>query len=445
MEDANELKRKRLSLLNRARQLVDTAETDGELSRDARREYDHLIEQADALEVRIDTIEAGWRDHSKSDIQARLGRYASRGPLTGPMRAEGRYNDNMSNENGFSIVKAIRAMVNQDWRGAEAEREASDRAAKDLGRESRGGVIIPERAWAPGRAEQRDLLKGTASAGGYTVGTEVLGASFVDRLTAASVMLSAGVTVLDNLQGDVSIPRLASGPTAYWVGENAAPTEGSQTWEQIALSPKSVAAYIDISRRLILQASLDVEAMVRNDIVRSLALAIDAAIPLGAGTNEPTGIVNTSGVTDKSGANGEAITWAELLDLEKGVAVANAATGKLAYVTNATIQASLKGTLKVSGDAGAGFLWDGGPRPVNDYPAYITNQIPANLAKGGGSNLSYVLFGNWADVILARWSGIDVLVDPYSGGTAGTVRVIAFADVDVAVRHPASICFGYYS
>jgi HK97 family phage major capsid protein len=229
------------------------------------------------------------------------------------------------------------------------------------------------------------------------------------------------------------------------VAENGALTEGTQTFEQVTLSPKTVGAYVDISRRLLQQASLDVENMVRNDILRSLATAIDLAILLGTGaSNQPTGVKSTTGVTDCSGADGEGISWANVLELETTIAAANADLGRLAYITNPTLRGVMKNTL-ITATYGERHVWGEGGTPLNGYGAYVTSQIPSNLTKGSGSALSHLFFGNWADVVLGRWSGLDVLVDPYTGGTAGTVRVIVFADVDVAVRHPASICFGYYS
>jgi HK97 family phage major capsid protein len=439
MDDINALKRKRLALLQRARAIVgggdesDASEAEG------------LIFQADALENRVNELEgSSWRARTGRGITERMGAYQSTGPKTGRPVPDGRYS-NMDDFKDFSIVRAIRAMVNNDWRDAEKEREASDQVAKELGRQSRGGFFIPEAAWLPSRQEQRDLLKATGSAGGYLVAEDLLGGSFVDRLAAASAMLSAGVIPINDLVGDVTIPRLATGATAYWVAENVAATESAQTFEQITLSPHSVAAFTDISRRLILQSSVGVEELVRSDIMRSLATAIDKAILQGTGTDQPTGVKGITGVTDKSGANGEAITWAEILDLEAGVATANAALGRLAYITNSTIQNKMKQTLKVSGGTAPPFIWEGGANPVNDHPCFITNQIAHDLTKGSGTALSLIFFGNWQDVVLGRWSGIDVLVDPYTGGTAGTVRIIAFADVDVAVRHPESFTYGYYS
>ena len=75
---------------------------------------------------------------------------------------------------------------------------------------------------------------------------------------------------------------------------------------------------------------------------------------------------------------------------------------------------------------------------MNGYRVGMSNQIPANLAKGNKINLSPLIFGNWDSLVEAFWSGVDVLVDPYTGGTSGTVRVVLLQDCDIAVRYAAS-------
>jgi HK97 family phage major capsid protein len=159
-------------------------------------------------------------------------------------------------------MRAIRAAASGDWQEATLELEASRSVEKIMGRNARGFFVPMD--WMQRRPplspEQRDLVKGTAASGGYMVGTDLLGASFIDRLTAKMVMAQAGVTFLTGLVGDVAIPRLATGVTSYWVAENAAPTEGTQVLEQVTLSPKTNAGYVDISCKLLTQASLDVEA-----------------------------------------------------------------------------------------------------------------------------------------------------------------------------------------
>jgi HK97 family phage major capsid protein len=82
-------------------------------------------------------------------------------------------------------------------------------------------------------------------------------------------------------------------------------------------------------------------------------------------------------------------------------------------------------------------LGDGAPS-LFGYQMVSTNQVPSDLTKGVGTGLSAEIFGNFNDLILAEWSGIDLLVDPYTASNTGTTRVTAFFDVDVGVRHASS-------
>ena len=123
---------------------------------------------------------------------------------------------------------------------------------------------------------------------------------------------------------------------------------------------------------------------------------------------------------------------------EREGAVDNADRGALAYMTNPKVRCKLKTTRKFGTD-NEGTVWTDDPRtPLNGYRAFVTNQVASNLTKGTGTNLSAIFFGNWNDLIIGQWGTLDILVDPYTGGTTGTVRVIAFQDVDVAVRHAES-------
>ena len=336
----------------------------------------------------------------------------------------------------FSFVRAINALANPgDRRAQEAaqfEREASDAVSAKMGRAAQGFYV-------PVEVQQRDLLVGTATAGGNTVATNLLAANFIDLLRNKLAVAGLGAQFLTGLVGQIAIPRQTSGATAYWVAENGAPTESQQAFDQVAMSPKTVGAFTDISRKLLLQSSIDVEGFVRNDLATVLALAIDLAAVNGSGSsNQPTGVLNTSGIGSVAGgANGLAPTWAHIVDLETQVAVANADVGTLGYLTNAKVRGKLKGTSKVSGQNG--FVWDDGDMPLNGYRAGVSNQVPSNLTKGTSSGVcSAILFGNFADLIIGQWGSLDLMVDPYTGSTAGTVRVVALQDVDIAVRHAES-------
>lgn len=291
----------------------------------------------------------------------------------------------------------------------------------------------------------RDLVVGTASAGGNLVATELLGSSFIDLLRNAMVMDMLGVTWLRDLNGNIAIPSQTGAATGYWVAENGAATESAQTVGQVTMTPKTVGAFTDYSRRLLLQSSLDVEAFVRADLAAIIGLTIQTAAINGSGSsNQPTGLLNTSGIGSVAGGtNGLAPTYAHMVALETAVANANADGGNLAYLTNTKVRGTLRTTQEFASTNGKAVWTSMAGRPgigeVLGYNAVTSNAVPSDLTKGTSSGVcSAIMYGNWADLLIGMWGGLDVMLDPYTGATAGTKRVVALQDVDIAVRRVAS-------
>jgi HK97 family phage major capsid protein len=317
--------------------------------------------------------------------------------------------------------------------------EISEAIAKKRGRPAKGFCV-------PGEVLQRDLTVGSDPGGGYTVATELRPAAFITMLQNKLVVRRAGATILSGLVGDVAIPKQTATATAYWLTENGAPTESQQAFGQLALAPKTVGAYTDLSRRLLLQSSLDIENFVRGDLARVLAAAIDLACLHGTGVYpQPAGIAVTAGIGSVvGGTNGGAPTWDDVVGLETEVAADNADVGSLAYITNGKVRGKLRQVFR-NATYGEQPIWEAGPQSdvgrVNGYQSFVSNQVSSALTKGSSSTCSAIFFGNWADLVIGMWSGIDILVDPYSMSTTGAVRVTAFQDLDVGVRHAESFAW----
>lgn len=291
----------------------------------------------------------------------------------------------------------------------------------------------------PFEVQKRDLVKGTAAAGGNLVATDLLAGSFIDIFRNAMVLSGLGVRMMSGLVGNVAIPKQTGAATAYWVAENTAPNESQQSFGQVTMSPKTVGAYTDIGRTLLNQSSVDVEALVMNDLATVLGLAVQQAAINGTGASgQPSGLLTLITPTVVGGANGSAATWQNIIDLETSVAVANADVGSMAYLTNAKVRGKLKSTQKFAGTNGQPVYADG-DTPLNGYRAAITNAVPSNLTKGTASGVcSAILMGNFADLMIGMWGSTELLRDPYSGSTAGTVRIVSLQDVDVALRNVES-------
>jgi len=290
----------------------------------------------------------------------------------------------------------------------------------------------------------RDLTVGAPTGGGNLVATELLGSSFIDLLRNAMILDRLGVTFLRDLNGNIAIPSQTGAASGYWVAEGSAPTESQQTIGQMPLTPKTVGAFTDFTRRLLLQSSIDVELFVRMDLARVLALEIQNGAFNGAGSsNEPTGLLNIVGLGSVAmGTNGGAPTYDMCVDLETAVANVNADVGNLAYVTNTKVRGKLRKTQEFASTNGKAVWTSGSERGIGEvlgYDAYVTNTIPANLVKGtSGAACSAAIFGNWSDFVVGMWGGVDIMLDPYANATSGGKRIIALQDVDFNVRNVAS-------
>ena len=349
----------------------------------------------------------------------------------------------------FSIIKAIRAVTSGNWQGAELEREASVAVSKQLGREP-SSFFVPldvtaditngngQRSIGQRSSMQvRNLEKLSNIAGGYLVGTDHMASSFIEMLRNKMLVKQMGARVMSGLHGDVAIPKQTGGASTFWVSEGQAPEASEQKFGQVTLSPRSVAAYTDFTRKLVLQSSPDIENLVREDLATILALELDRVAINGKVKKdaEPPGILATPGIGEVTivvddDADDNALKWGKIVDLESKIAAKNADIGSLGYLCDANMRGILKSKEKANNTAQ--FIWESsredGFGMLNGYRVGTTNQMPANT----------IIFGNFADLIIGQWGVMDVLVDPYTLGTSGGLRIRVMQDVDLAIRHAES-------
>jgi len=275
-----------------------------------------------------------------------------------------------------------------------------------------------------------DLKATVDAAGGYTVATDLPG--FIDTLKNNMALVKAGAMVMTGLEGDVSIPRLATNSTATWRTEGGVATQSDPTFEAVTMTPHRLTTYTEYTQQLLRQSSVDIEAIVRNNLYYSIANALETAAFEGDGTSQvPDGILNITSVNDATHGSTEPTlaSWANIVNMEGMVSADNALTAKMAYIMKSTAAAKLKVTEKASSTGQ--FIWAQDPLlggTVNGYPAYVSNVFTNDT----------VIFGNFADFMIGQWGGIDLLVNPFSLDTYATIRVVIAGYYDVAARHPQS-------
>src|SRR5690606_9491833 len=118
---------------------------------------------------------------------------------------------------------------------------------------------------------QRELSVGNPASAGYLVGTRVV--CFDEVLRNTSVVMRLGATTLPGLRENVTIPRQTAAAVPEWLtSETTGPTETLQTFVQLALSPKTVAATTGVTRKLLQQSSIAVDSLINSDLGASVAL-----------------------------------------------------------------------------------------------------------------------------------------------------------------------------
>lgn len=329
----------------------------------------------------------------------------------------------------YSFVKVLRALdPNNPGAQKEAafELECSQAAARSLGRSVQGIVIPPE-------VLRRAYTTDTAAAphGGNLVGTSLLSGSFIEMLRKRCLFLHLA-TSLGGLVGNIDIPKQLSGATAYVVGEDTDVDESAGDFGQVGMTPHTVGARSTISRRLLMQSTPDIEGLVRLDLSKAVAQKIDYLGLYGSGTDEPTGIRYTDGVNVVPFTTSGKPTWDEIVSMESEVAADNADVENMAYLFNARMRGHCKSTAKFAGNDRT--IWEDGGT-VNGYWVGITNQVSD----------SDIFFGNFGDVFVGMWGGLELTLDPYTKAASGGLRIVAFQDVDIACRNGESFTFGTYN
>ena len=298
----------------------------------------------------------------------------------------------------FSIVKAIQASVSRDWSQAGLEREVSQELQHQTGKRTQG-FLVPNTGFS-----KRTFEVGTASKGGYTVETGLLSDQFVDSLRPRSIVMEAGATVLTGLVGNIDIPARNSSSTTYWVGEEVAVTESTGSFRSIAMQPRTIGAYSKYSHLMDLQATPEIEELIKSDLVAKISEGIDLAALGGTGTNsQPLGILNTTGISSVvGGTNGAAADLDDFVDLKKAVAVDNADLPSCSFVTNSKVEGAISKLKDSNGDyILSPYGTELGKQQILSRRLLISNNVPSNLAKGSGSSLSAIIYGNWSDLVIS--------------------------------------------
>jgi len=344
----------------------------------------------------------------------------------------------------YNLMKGLHEAANRgNLTGIEAEMHQEGlREAQKAGIELRnlGSLILPsfmvfgQRSFIP-KAERRAITVG--GNGASLVGEDVLPpfTQAFDRLALAEL----GATFLTGLVGDTILPKL-SRPTSSWRGETAdgSVTDNSPEFSKSTLTPHRLTTYIPVSLQLFFQVGFDVGAWLFALLTEAIAVDIQQAAIKGTGTNDqPKGILNIDGLEVVSGGdNGAAPSWDNIQKLEKLCDPGHSDLRTLGYLTNTLVRSTLKVT-EVSSGTGL-YCWKQDSDKLNGHPALVTDSVPSDLTKGTGTDLSAIIFGNWKDLVIGNWGGIEIVPDKFTQKKSAIVQIFVNSYWDVALARVAA-------
>lgn len=317
-------------------------------------------------------------------------------------------NIHMSN---FSLIKAINDVVNNRNINEDALNiiEMGATEMRKSGLSYSGQIQLPVE-------ERGDAVAATvATDGKEIVATDKL--NILSPLMGKSILAEAGATFLTGLVGNISIPNY-TGSTCGWKGELEAADNGKGTFGSVELSPKRLTAYIDISKQFLTQDSVGAEEMLRADIVNSLVAKLEQTIfgDAAGDTTKPAGIFNGAEVAAPS---------------YQGVCEAEAAvtdySGEKRFVMGPSAKSAFKQATISGTKSDLRLLLEDGE--VDGYPVSDSS----NVVAGGYA------FGDFSELVVAQWGGIDIVVDPYTLATKNAIRLVINAYFDAKVRRNGAI------
>ncbi|WP_298829367.1 phage major capsid protein [uncultured Piscinibacter sp.] len=270
----------------------------------------------------------------------------------------------------------------------------------------------------------RDLTAASAAGGGFLVGSSIANAEPFDVLRPYSVAVEAGMTVIPGLQGNVTLTRITTAAGGGWIATESTNLPTAQpVLGQVAMTPKFVAGWVNISRNMTLQAA-SLEAMLRQQLLGAVGQLLDAAVFSGSGTaGQPTGLHMTPGINTTSGTS---LAHAGVLAMRRQVLAAGGRQNRLRWIGTPAVQELLGARERATG--GGRFLWD--DDGILGAPASATSNAPTGA----------LTVGDWSQAVLGVWGppALRVEIDPYTGFKSGAVAARVILACDLAFPQPSA-------
>ncbi len=296
----------------------------------------------------------------------------------------------------------------------------------------------------------------TEDRGGALVAPPEFG-ELIELLRNKEALINAGArTIPLPPQGRIKYPRQTAAASAYWIGENAPIPDSNIGVGEITLQAKKLAVMIKAPNELIRFASPAAEALMRDDMTKDLALTLDLAGLEGTGTDtRPRGVLNypdiNTVISSSPGTDGDKIVGQ---DIYRMIAVIEENNAEFeAFIMRPKTMYKyyqLRGDAVGQGDGSGPFLFnmireagEGSPALLAGYPVVKSTQINGMQTKGNGTNLTYIVGGQWSQMLIGMFGAIEFAATTMGDNafTRDQTWVRGILSADIQLRY--SVAFSY--
>jgi HK97 family phage major capsid protein len=276
----------------------------------------------------------------------------------------------------------------------------------------------------------------------------------IELLRNKEALINAGArTVPLPAQGRLKFPRQTAASNTYWVGENSPIPDSNIGTGEITLQAKKLAVMIIAPNELIRFASPAAEALMRDDMTKSLALGLDLAGLEGQGTDtRPRGVINYQNINRITSTapttNGDALVANDIYRMIAAVEESNAEfEGFIMRPKTLYKYYQLRADAVAQGDKQGVFLFNlireagEGCKPMlAGSPVTKSTQVSQSRSKGSATNLTYIVGGMWSDCLIGMFGAIE-----FAATTQGDTSfrndqtwVRGILSADIQLRHEAA-------
>lgn len=422
MKKSVQLKQQRAAVLRAQQEILDKAKAENrDFTAEEQAKLDAKDQEVEDFDKQIETAE---KNEAREDrIAAMTARSVGQGFHGGDLGESSEQREVNNIQKRFSFTKAVREAAAGKLEGV--EKEVNDMALQEAAslkldfKSTDRSFSIPSYMM---RATTQSVTGDAGAFGGALVPTDI---RMVNDFVPKLFLEELGANFLTGLTGNVKFP-INKSFELDWLEENEEVTLKASEFDGPTLKPKRAAAGVMISNQLMLQSSVDVEALIISNFRNAAKRAIERAAINGNGIKQPLGLLNIPGINLSAVTAAKSPEYSDILELKGLVKDADSTDISLGFLSDNVLASVLEGVKK---DAGSGrfLLEDGKLAGMKHVASSLVPELAGNHP---------LIYGDWSQMTVGQWGGANFTVDPYTKAGAGAVIVYINLYANVIVSLP---------